>query len=180
MYMPIELLYIVPALALAVFVVILVFHFQKNPQGAETILRGDTRFLPAQKSTEARLGEFESTIMSISTALTDQQRIIEQFQAGAGVGNVELENMRSKLRDLHKEYDIVISENYSLRAKVKSMQKKNDTAEMPVEKAEPVTPPVSYPAREHAEMNMNLYEDTRLYKSSTLDDTKEIDLAELR
>ena len=178
--MPIELLYIVPALALAVFIVILVFHFQKNPSGTENIQRGDTRSMPVQKSTEARLGEFESTILSINTALTDQQRIIEQFQSGAGVGNVELESMRSKLRDLHKEYDIVISENYSLRAKVKSMQKKNDVAEKPVEKVEPVSPPVSYPAREHSEMNMNLYEDTRLYKTSTLDDTKEIDLAELR
>jgi regulator of replication initiation timing len=187
--MPIELLYIIPIVALAMFIGFLVFSFQKKNQGQnpETLLdgrmMGDTKSIPSQKLTEERLSEFESTINAINLALNDQQKVIEQFQTENNSCSDEMEKLRSKLRDLHKEYDIVISENYSLRAKVKSLQKKVESAPVvPVENRNPVPPasPFIPQAKEHSEMNMNLYEDTRLFKSSTLDDTREYDISEVK
>jgi len=185
--MPIELLYIIPIIAMALFVLFLMFYFQKRaqapgpaPSSVPRKAYGDTKFLAAQKSTEDRLSEFEATISSINKSLNDQQAVIGKYQTDNSTYNEEIEKLRSKLRDLHKEYDIVISENYSLRAKVKSLQKK---AEQPdrennhsVNNAAEAQPA---PGREHSEMNMNLYEDTRLFKSSTLDDTREFDFADL-
>lgn len=183
--MPIELLYIVPIVAMALFVL---FFIQKmirengeEPQPPAKKPMGDTKFLDAQKSTEERLSEFESTISSINKALNDQQAVIGKYQTENSTYNEETEKLRSKLRDLHKEYDIVISENYSLRAKVKSLQKKAVSTEQ--ESYRPAEGPAETPvppAREHGEMNMNLYEDTRLFKSSTLDDTREIDISDLQ
>jgi septal ring factor EnvC (AmiA/AmiB activator) len=181
--MPIELLYIIPIVALAVFVLLMLIHFQKKEQGAdmEPIAPdkkplGDTKFLAAQKSTEERLSEFESTISSINKSLNDQQAVIGKYQTENSTYNEEIEKLRSKLRDLHKEYDIVISENYSLRAKVKSLVKKAENADRSDGLAEPPAPA----GREHSEMNMNLYEDTRLFKSSTLDDTREFDILDMQ
>ncbi len=181
MIMPIEILYIIPVLAIAIFVVFLLYHIQKKPQMPPPGLYpekkrfGDTRFLAAQKSTEQRLSEFESTISSINKALTDQQAVIGKYQTENSTYNDEIEKLRSKLRDLHKEYDIVISENYSLRAKVKSIQSKAAAATPEV----PSQPAGTSYGKEHIEMNMNLYEDTRLFKSSTLDDTREFNASEL-
>jgi regulator of replication initiation timing len=184
--MPIELLYIIPIVALALFVLFFLQGMMKE-NGAQSQAPpskkplGDTKFLEAQKSTEERLSEFESTITSINKALNDQQAVIGKYQTENSTYNEETEKLRSKMRDLHKEYDIVISENYSLRAKVKSLQKKAASAEQ--EAYRPADAPADAPlpaAREHSEMNMNLYEDTRLFKSSTLDDTREIDLSELQ
>jgi regulator of replication initiation timing len=179
--MPIELLYIVPIVALALFAFFFALRMMQvnvvQPQTPVKKPMGDTKFIDARKSTEERLSEFESTISSINKALNDQQAVIGKYQTENSTYNEETEKLRSKLRDLHKEYDIVISENYSLRAKVKSLQKKALTAEQ--EAYRPVDAPLP-PAREHGEMNMNLYEDTRLFKSSTLDDTKEFDISDLK
>jgi regulator of replication initiation timing len=186
--MPIELLYIIPIIAMALFVLFLMFYFQRKaqgtgPQAAATPPRkpyGDTKFLAAQRSTEERLSEFESTISSINKALNDQQAVIGKYQTENSTYNEEIEKLRSKLRDLHKEYDIVISENYSLRAKVKSLQKKSEQPDRgPGREAPEAAEPPLPAGREHGEMNMNLYEDTRLFKSSTLDDTREFDFADL-
>jgi len=177
--MPIEILYAVPVLAIAVFVVFLLYHIQKKPQTTSSSVFkpgkkqfGDTKFLAAQKSTEQRLSEFEATISSINKALTDQQSVIGKYQTENSTYNDEIEKLRSKLRDLHREYDIVISENYSLRAKVKSIQTKAAGAINDV--------PAQAAGKEHIEMNMNLYEDTRLFKSSTLDDTREFDASDIQ
>jgi regulator of replication initiation timing len=183
--MPIELLYIVPIVALALFVLFFVQKMMRDgaarPPAPPKKPLGDTKFLDAQKSTEERLSEFEATISSINKALNDQQAVIGKYQTENSTYNEEIEKLRSKLRDLHKEYDIVISENYSLRAKVKSLQKKSVDADREAYRSgdRPVEPAVPA-AREHGEMNMNLYEDTRLFKTSTLDDTREIDITELQ
>jgi chromosome segregation ATPase len=179
--MPIELLYIVPIVALALFVLFFVQKMMREDIAQARVPAkkplGDTKFLDAQKSTEERLSEFEATISSINKALNDQQAVIGKYQTENSTYNEEIEKLRSKLRDLHKEYDIVISENYSLRAKVKSLQKKAVEADQ--ETYRPPEAPVPA-AREHSEMNMNLYEDTRLFKTSTLDDTTEFDISDLQ
>ncbi len=189
--MPIELLYIVPILALAALVFLLVFNAQKRsdaaniphagpvasvPGGKPT---GDTRFLAAQRSTEERLNEYEQTIAQINKSLSTQQQVIEKFQEENSSSSNEIQKLNAKLRELHKEYDIVISENYSLRAKVKSLQKKAEAGPaapyMTDAGANGVAAQNASHGREHVEMNMNLYEDTRLFKSSSLDDTNEFD-----
>ncbi len=189
--MSIELLYIVPILALAVLVFLLVFNAQKRADsgaaaepaaaGAPAGKRqGDTAFLAARRSTEERLNEYERTIAQINTSLSKQQRIIEKFQLENTSYNGEIEKLNSKLREIHKEYDIVISENYSLRAKVKSLQKKAEAAPPIAGTADAAAPSFAAQDRasgkEHVEMNMNLYEDTRLFKASILDDTSEFDV----
>jgi regulator of replication initiation timing len=183
--MQIELLYLIPIVALALFV--LFFIMRKTPEsgtepvGSEKKPMGDTKFLAAQRSTEERLSEFESTITSINKAINDQQAVIGKYQTENSTYNEEIEKLRSKLRDLHKEYDIVISENYSLRAKVKSIEKKNTAPDQEAPRSQDTPEEGFTPAvREHSEMNMNLYEDTRLFKSSTLDDTREFDLTDLK
>jgi septal ring factor EnvC (AmiA/AmiB activator) len=185
--MPIELLYLIPIVALALFV--LVFLQKKiaasesdtapsAPQGKKPM--GDTKFLAAQRSTEERLSEFESMIASINKAINDQQSVIGKYQTEGTTYNEEIEKLRAKLRELNKEYDIVISENYSLRAKVKSMQKREETpARENVHEKNDQDEALSPAVHEHSDMNMNLYEDTRLFKTSTLDDTREFDLTDL-
>jgi septal ring factor EnvC (AmiA/AmiB activator) len=192
--MPIELLYIIPILALAALVFLLVLNAQKRTETANIPLAGsdvsvptgkqpgDTKFLAARRSTEERLNEYEQTIAQINRSLSNQQQVIERFQEENSSSSNEIQKLNAKLRELHKEYDIVISENYSLRAKVKSLQKKVEAGVAPSNmvdaEASGVTAQNSAAGREHVEMNMNLYEDTRLFKSSTLDDTSEFDAAD--
>jgi regulator of replication initiation timing len=183
--MPIELLYLIPIVAFALFV--LVFIQRKAGAGGEQPVAlsgkkplGDTRFLAAQRSTEERLSEFESMISSINKAINDQQEVIGKYQTENTTYNEETEKLRSKLRELHKEYDIVISENYSLRAKVKSLQKREESGSQENGRPKEASADAQAPAvHEHSEMNMNLYEDTRLFKTSTLDDTREFDVGDL-
>jgi septal ring factor EnvC (AmiA/AmiB activator) len=189
--MPIELLYIIPVLALAVLVYLLVLNAQKRaeagganpPSFAAAPKAGDTRSQQTVRSTEDRLNEYEQTIAQINKTLASQQNIIDKSQEENSSYNSEIEKLNAKLRELHKEYDIVISENYSLRAKVKSLQKKTDAEGAGREMVDPASgqlqPHRTGGAREDVEMNMNLYEDTRLFKaSSLLDDTSEFEAAD--
>jgi septal ring factor EnvC (AmiA/AmiB activator) len=194
--MPIELLYIIPILALAVLVFLVVMNAQKRsmeisqqqmsamnaaPTGR---IPGDTKFLAAQKSTEERLNEYEQTIAQINKSLSNQHMVIEKFQEENVSYNDQIEKLQAKLRELHKEYDIVISENYSLRAKVKSLQKKIEVGTagpgMVDAAADALSSQSAMSGREHVEMNMNLYEDTRLFKSSSLDDSGEFEISDLK
>jgi hypothetical protein len=194
--MPIELLYIIPILAVVALGFLLVMNAQKRsmegvpqqmaapaatPMGK---LPGDTKFLAAQKSTEERLNEYEQTIAQINKSLSNQHMVIEKFQEENVSYNDQIEKLQAKLRELHKEYDIVISENYSLRAKVKSLQKKIEVGTagpgMVDAAADALPPQRTMSGKEHVEMNMNLYEDTRLFKASGLDDASEFEISDLK
>jgi septal ring factor EnvC (AmiA/AmiB activator) len=191
--MPIELLYIIPILAVVALGFLLVMNAQKRSmEGAQQQmaapaatpmgkLPGDTKFLAAQKSTEERLNEYEQTIAQINKSLSNQHMVIEKFQEENVSYNDQIEKLQAKLRELHKEYDIVISENYSLRAKVKSLQKKLETGPVLADApAEALPPQRAMSGKEHVEMNMNLYEDTRLFKASGLDDASEFEISDLK
>jgi hypothetical protein len=194
--MSIELLYIIPILALAVLVFLLIINVQKRSQagiqpergalflGEEPKPQGDTRFFAARKSTEDRLNEYEQTIVEINKSLSNQNKVIEKFRDENSSHNEEVDILKAKLRELHKEYDIVISENYSLRAKVKSLQKKIDTVPaisgMADTASDSFQPQNGLGGRETMEMNMNLYEDTRLFKVYMPDDTKKFDATDLK
>ena len=82
--------------------------------------------ITAQRSTEERLDDFERTVASINKALFNQQKVIEKFQEENSTYNSEIDNLKKKLREMHKEYDIVVSENYSLRAKFNTLAKKTE------------------------------------------------------
>lgn len=181
--MPIELLYIVPILALAVLAFRLVFLAQKRAEasvasGASDARQSDSGAPPAQRSTEDRLNEYERTIAQINKALSSQQEIIQKSREENSSSTRDIEKLNAKLRELHKEYDIVISENYSLRAKVKSMENRvhNEQGRLG-DSMEQTASPRADAARESMEMNMSLYEDTKVFKaSSLLDDTNELDV----
>jgi chromosome segregation ATPase len=185
--MPIEILYIIPILAVAFLIYRLVLNAQKRTEAGGTSApaagagaqAGDTRSQQALRSTEDRLNEYEQTIAQINRTLSIQQKVVEKFQEENTSCTGEIEKLNSQLRELHKEYDIVISENFSLRAKAKSLQRKLDS--VPGSLLDAVAPAAataqpSNGVRETMEMNLNLYEDTKLLKSSSLlDDTTEFD-----
>jgi len=177
--MPIEVLYIVPILALAFLAYRLVLAAQKR---SETVgVPGGVPHGTMPRSTEDRLNEYERTIAQINSTLAAQQKTIERSREQNSTSSSEIEKLTASLRELHKEYDIVISENYSLRAKVKSLQKRIDDPAPPQESAGVSAEREPGPAmtRENIEMNMSLYDDTKVFQSSSLlDDTNEINTAE--
>jgi|WetSurMetagenome_2_1015567.scaffolds.fasta_scaffold00025_63 septal ring factor EnvC (AmiA/AmiB activator) len=176
-YMPIEILYIIPILAIAFLAYRIVLAAQKRSEAG--VAHGSTEASDAEirqtsRSTEERLNEYERTITKINSTLSTQQKVIEKFQAENTSCADEIEKLNSQLRELHKEYDIVISENFSLRAKVKSLQRKLDDAPLAFDISPHASSSAPVPSAEEAmEMNMNLYDDTRLFNpSALLDDTK--------
>jgi uncharacterized coiled-coil protein SlyX len=177
--MPIEVLYIVPILALAFLAYRIILAAQKRSETIRVPSSAPNGTLP--RSTEDRLNEYERTIAQINATLAAQQKTIERSREQNSTSSGEIEKLTSSLRELHKEYDIVISENYSLRAKVKSLQKRIDDPAPAHESAgmSAEGEPGLAMTRENIEMNMSLYDDTKVFKtSSLLDDTNEINTAE--
>ena len=197
--MSIELLWIIPIVSAAFVILIMVVNIQKrkedNSEGphfrdlrreVDEFNRGvpvDTK-LPLI-SEENRLGKIESTIQLVSTALSNQQKMIENFQGKDDILEDGLNDLKEKLKELQKEYDITISENYSLRARLNKAEKERgkkinsrsgtssrsdiseDTDTIEVSKV----------------LNMKIYEEDRKLdptKPSELDDTSEINLSELQ
>jgi archaellum component FlaC len=190
--MSIELLYIVPIIALVAFTFIISFFAQKKSaeQQKDKKLANEVqqfnegKLITAQRSADERLDDFEKTVASINKALSNQQKVIEKFQQENSSYNGEIDNLKKKLREMHKEYDIVVSENYSLRAKFKNLTKKpGPEAELGQNArfSEPeafISLHTSQPKPGY-EMNMSLFNDTKiLSQMSNLDDTKEIDISE--
>lgn len=182
--MQIELLWIIPIVAFASFIFIVAFVSQKKTDGqdlSKEVARfnnGLTQndYMPSVP--DQRLGELEKAISSVNESIASQQAVMERFQKENSAYSNEINELKSKLRDLYKEYDIVVSENYSLRAKVKKLMegREGDASE-----TEPAPVSASQPKKaEPAKPNMKLYEDTRLVNLTSLDDTSEIDLSELK
>ncbi len=197
--MSIELLWIIPIVSAAFVILIMVVNIQKRKEDTtgyayirdlkrevDEFNRGvpvDTK-LPLI-SEENRLGKIESTIQLVSTALSNQQKMIENFQGKDDILEDGLNDLKEKLKELQKEYDITISENYSLRARLNKAEKERgkkinsrsgtssrsdiseDTDTIEVSKV----------------LNMKIYEEDRKLdptKPSELDDTSEINLSELQ
>jgi peptidoglycan hydrolase CwlO-like protein len=190
--MSIELLYIVPIIALVAFTFIISFYAQRKSVeqqqdkklAVEVRQFNEGKLITAQRSTDERLDDFEKTVASINKALFNQQKVIENFQQENSAYNGEIDNLKKKLREMHKEYDIVVSENYSLRAKFKTLTKKPDPEAQLGQNARHSEPEAfislhtSQP-KPSFEMNMSVFDDTKiLSQMSNLDDTKEIDISE--
>jgi len=116
------------------------------------------------------LNELERAVMSVAESISSQTHDHSSKKAG---NSDEIEDLKKKLRELYKELDIIASENYSLRAKVKKLQQ--DKGQL----AENKPPQSAPPAKENTasgKVNLKLYEDTRLLNLNTLEDTSEIDM----
>ena len=190
--MSIELLYIIPIIALVAFTFIISFFAQKRSaeqQQNKNLVRevqqfNEGKLITAQRSTDERLDDFERTVASINKALFNQQKVIEKFQEENSTYNSEIDNLKKKLREMHKEYDIVVSENYSLRAKFNTLAKKTE----PEARLRPNarhSEPEAYISLQTSqpkpgyEVTMSVFDNTKiLSQMSNLDDTKEIDISE--
>lgn len=197
--MSIELLWIVPIVSAAFVILIMVVNIQKRKEDdtgdayirdlkreVDEFNRGvpvDTK-LPLI-SEENRLSKIESTIQLVSTALSNQQRMIENFQGKDDILEDGLNDLKEKLKELQKEYDITISENYSLRARLNKAEKERDK----VRNSRSSTSSKSDISEDtdtievSKVLNMKIYEEDRKLdptKPSELDDTSEINLSELQ
>ncbi|MBD3391254.1 MAG: hypothetical protein GF418_04285 [Chitinivibrionales bacterium] len=191
--MSIELLWLIPIVAAALFLPVIVMTNQRRHRldhGADNPTRELLhevelfnqapvgRTMPAEK----RLSDIEHTISRVSAALSSQQKIIEGFR-GKDVGHDgDLVELKEKLRELQKEYDIVISENYSLRARVKQLSERQRSAgSMPAAHQEP-RDEILGPGQERERakpVNMQLYDDTRMFRVSDITGASEVNLSEL-
>lgn len=185
--MQIELLWIIPIVSFAFFIFMLLYFAQKNnpEQPYSDLAKEVNRFnngiieknvIPEIKP-DSRLNELEKSIITLNDTLSQQQRVIDAFQQSNTVNQNEVKELRQKLRDIYKEYDIVISENYSLKATVKKLKdhKSDDVALTDSPMISEDNPAFSINTTKG---NLRLYEDTRLLNMNSLEDTSEIDLAQ--
>jgi hypothetical protein len=192
--MSIELLYILPIIALVIFAFSVSYIAQKRSdyleEGKQLAMEvrqfNDGKFISQERTTEARLDEFELTISSINKALANQQKVIENFQAENTKYNGEIGQLKKKLRELHKEHDIVVSENYSLRAKYNHLVKNaaEDTEHAPNfirQGPEPEAGPIKRPSQSLGtwEKGMSVLDETKSFSTNVLDDTSVIDISDL-
>ena len=132
----IEFLWIVPVVAFAFFLFMVQLFAQRREDRqdlSKEVARFNTGFevatpaVPEQGS--ERLSQLERAIASVTESLSAQQRAIEQFHRDNTNYTGEISDLKNKLRELYKEYDIILSENYSLRAKVKKLLDGSDGAD---------------------------------------------------
>ncbi len=182
--MRIELLYILPILALSVLVFILLLRTQGQSaqyRRSSDLSRQVEEFnigqfmepLPSRDAPEVRLTEIEKTIRLVTQALSNQQRMIEGFGGQSSTHSSEITDLKERLRELQKEYDIVLSENYSLRARIKKLTQQVES--------QSASPPKFRVVDNQSAKNpfQQLYGDTRMMDHPALDDTREIDLSGL-
>jgi archaellum component FlaC len=195
--MSIELLYIVPIIALSLLLFFNLLARQKKSltrSHDESLVReveafnvgmGDNR-TGVRQPPEARIGDIEKTITLVSQRLSSQQKLIDGFQGSNRGYASEIDGLKSRLLDLQKEYDITLSENYSLRAKMRKLEERIN-AQSPTTTV-PVVPrvapadaaPPTVESRRHqsesAEARKQLYGDTEVFGATSMDDTTELEL----
>jgi septal ring factor EnvC (AmiA/AmiB activator) len=183
--MQIELLWIIPIVAFASFILLVIYLFQKKQNKASPDLNSEVEHYNygyqkenrVQQVSDDRLYELEKAIALVTQSITSQQKMIDKFQKENTESNAEMNELKVKLRELYKEHDIVLSENYSLRAKVKKLLgDKSDPTDVP-EKERHSESDLN---DSKAGPNLKLYEDTRLLNLMALDDTSEFDFSEAR
>jgi predicted nucleic acid-binding Zn-ribbon protein len=177
--MSIELLWIIPIVAFSFFIFLLIYNVSKNQDNPyKELSREVARFNtgmhhPVQQlqiTPEKRLDELEKAILSVNESIANQQKLMDRVNLESTSNNSEIEDLRKKLHELQNEYDIVSSENYSLRAKIKFLMENKmaveDSAEGEVTKNAPVQ-------NNKGKINLKLYEDTRLMSLSQLENNEE-------
>lgn len=196
--MSIELLWIVPVVAVGLGFFLIALLLQRKSDASQYMRSGDTavkEYTRKHSDSSAvfvapsvnladnrRIGEIEGRLERLTTELTEQKQTVQRFQQENNACYSEINDLRSKLRSLHKEYDIVISENFSLRARVKKLKKQFESSS---NGAGPSVPNrvcrevYSSADNDSSQVAMRLFGDTRQMEVVDLEDTGEIDLAEL-
>jgi septal ring factor EnvC (AmiA/AmiB activator) len=187
--MPIELLWLIPIIALSAFLFWVAIAAQKrsgtgnspsDTMANEVMLFNSGKTPPPSAGhvtdiAQKRLSEIEGKLSTLSGSMTDQQQIIEQFKKEATASTHEISDLKRKLSELHKEYDLVLSENYSLRAKVKILSKKLDLQKQVIPAFSPALDPTEIrhnirSEQEETILNMRLYDDTRVMSALSPDE----------
>lgn len=200
---PIETLWIVPIFGFALFIPIIILansRSRKESSGTDepnleaqvARFNSGAQIVPATVLSESRgterLQEMEKTISLVMATLSNQQRLLQGANPQDGVVGKELNVLKEKLRELQKEYDIVISENYALRARVQSLLKQGQPLD--VEKSLVGRTGALESGGSQNRKNSNgkqraatgtelLYDDTRTFKAWNLEDTSEYNIADL-
>lgn len=195
--MSIELLWLIPVVAFALALLIIALSFQNRKtdasskgQGRDLAREVDTfnmGFVRQEKSAEERFGEIETTISLVNSALSNQQKIIETFKGKDTNLENELNTLKDKLRELQQEYDIVISENYSMRARIKKFFEEKSVKEENVSSAQSAkstgdgfVQDAFAIQKEKTEKKINLYDDTKAFEINELGGGSEIHISEIQ
>ncbi|MBN2187951.1 MAG: hypothetical protein JW699_00745 [Chitinispirillaceae bacterium] len=177
--MHIELLWLIPILAFALTVFFVVLYLQKKTGGADSseVLHREVELfnsgqsqqrLATSQSAAERLREMEKIINFVAEAVAGERRQVPGAQGEDSVTANEAAELREKLRSVFKEYDIILSENYTLRAKVKQLAGRIKELEI----GGTVAPSFDAIPRESASVKkpaMRLYDDTRLISLASMD-----------
>jgi hypothetical protein len=181
--MSIELLWLIPIIAVALIVPVIIYSTKNRPnqsqagRHAQDLAREVEMYnengLPKESGrAEKRLGEIEKTISRVSDVLSSQQKIIRDVVGKDASRETGLMELKQKLRELQNEYDIVISENYSLRSRVKKLiedrKSSGSSSGSAVSPGDEICGPGDTD-KEDRPVNMQLYDDTRTFKQSELD-----------
>jgi septal ring factor EnvC (AmiA/AmiB activator) len=176
--MTIELLWIIPIVAFSFFIFLLIYNVTKDQDNPyKDLSREVARFNtgmhnPDQQfpiTSEKRLEELEKAILSVNESIANQQKLMDQVNLENSSNNSEIEELRKKLRELQREYDIVTSENYSLRAKIKYLTE-NKASDEDVDVNAAQKPPLQ---SNKGKINLKLYEDTRIMNLSQLENNED-------
>jgi hypothetical protein len=188
----IELLWIIPLIALVMALPLVYRAYQKREPDASRLHTKDLveqvemfnqgSHLASQPAGK-RSSEIESIITMVTAALSNQQKVIETFKGKDDTITGELNTLKSKLHELQQEYDIVISENYSLKARVNKIVRERQGGPASPEPEPPAPlppPPVAAPKEPPRFVDFaKLYGDTRAFNTSDLDDTSEVNIVDL-
>jgi septal ring factor EnvC (AmiA/AmiB activator) len=181
--MNIELLWIIPIISFTVFIFLVIYFAQRKALQSDlkkevtNFNNGVVYSSTIRNQPENRLQELEKSITVVTSSIESQQKVIDRFKHENAECTTEINDLKNKLRELYKEYDIVLSENYSLRAKMKKMIEGKAGEESSVPEL-PVIPLANNDMRttdretrqKKDKINLKLYEDTRLLNIANLED----------
>lgn len=185
--MHIELLWLIPVIAIAIFGFFIALSVQRRAEyrarGSDLSRevemfnagRGQQKLVTA-KSADERLHEMEKTINFVAEAVVNQQRLLRGFQKGNASSPAdsadEAGELREKLRSVFKEYDIILSENYTLRAKIKQLMQPTAAQEQAPSAVEASALDSILTSRTRGRSSrptLHLYDDTRLINLAEMD-----------
>jgi small-conductance mechanosensitive channel len=185
--MHIEFLWVIPIISLAVFFFIVAYQFQKSAdrRSKTSILSKEVALFNAGQEipthvnaqrTDDRLAELEKAINLVAEVLARQQQSApaesETAAADASAHSAavdEINELKEKLRTVFREYDIILSENYSLRARVKQLSKQVKEPEETTEPAESRVDSILSGTSDEQKSSMAVYDDTRLINLARAD-----------
>lgn len=161
---PIYVLWVVPILAFGVFLFLVAWfaekrsaHGEKGPAAARepSVVEDEAR----SPSPESRIGEIEGRLGSLTSQLEGQREDVARFQRESLGYQAEVSRLRTQLESLQDEYDLVSSENYTLRAQIKQLQSR-----LASQRKGPG------PSSDEPEVDRKMYDDTRLMRESAVRD----------